>query len=196
MRVNLVGILLLVVGVMAYPQFSEAQHACGGEVRQINDLAGNGRSYRFSCCPDGYRVQGVAYSDVGKDHDHADCVTTVCRSISQGNISIGSSDCSNASRMKQFECDKTEVMAGLVRKDLIGEGSSDRDTADGFTPLCQKPGSNALRRVYNHDIEGGREGEEISVLLPQRVCGIASKDREKGKSDRLDGATIITCSGK
>ena len=166
---------------------SQAGAECGGSIVPENDCNNNGRSWHFSCCPDGYRVQGVAYNDL-KKQDHVDAVSAVCRSISRGN-DIMPQDFGRSP--KTFVCDKQEVMAGIYSKDVLTEGGDKYDELDGLTAICQHPGSKELRKVYNYDIQGGREGREKFVYLPKRVVGIAYKELEKGSSDRADCVAII-----
>ena len=156
------------------------------------DADNSRRSWHFSCCPDGYRGQGVAYTDI-KGQDHADAVSVVCRSVSRGN-DIVPQDFNRTP--KQFVCEKTEVMAGIYCKDILTDGGDKRDTLDGCTAICEHPGSKALRTIYNTDIQGGREGRELVARLPKRVVGIAYKELDNkggdaGSSDRADAATII-----
>ncbi len=166
-----------------------AQEACGGVIQYSNDCAGNDRKWHISCCPDNYRVQGVAYTDI-KNKDAVDAISTICRKGGASeNPWMPTGDFQRPA--KKFECNKEEVMAGIYSKDRMADDGKS-DTLDGLTAFCQKPGSNALRKVYNADIEGGREGREQTVLLPKRVVGIASKEKEKGESDEKDCVTIVT----
>lgn len=171
-----------------YEAKADQQSACGGIIQYNNDCANSGREYHISCCPDGYRVQGVAYTDI-KDQDHVDAVSAVCRSISKGNDTMPQ-DFSRTP--KKYVCEKQEVLAGIYSKDVQVQGGDKRDTLDGVTAFCQKPGSNALRKIDNHDISGGREGREQTILLPKRVVGIAYKEHDRGSSDRADCVTIVT----
>lgn len=166
-----------------------AQSACGGFIQQASDCDGNSRKWHISCCPDGYRVQGVAYTDI-KGKDAADAVSTICRKVgAMENPPQITGDFQRPA--KRYECNKEEVMAGISSKDWLA-GDEMSDTLDGVTPMCQKPGSNAVRTVYNPDLQGGRQSREQYVLLPKRVVGIASKERDKGESDKKDCVTIVT----
>lgn len=183
------GFFLLALVIAGFAGQVQAQSACGGTVQYTSDCSGNDRAWHFSCCPSGYRVQGVAYTDISKQ-DHVDALSAVCRSISRGNDMMPSSDFERTP--KQFVCDKSEVMAGIIRKDVKVQGGDSRDSLDGLTPLCQHPGSKALREIYNVDIQGGRSGEQQVVYLPKRVVGLASKELDRGSSDRKDCVAIIT----
>ncbi|MBI2341084.1 MAG: hypothetical protein HYU99_12075 [Deltaproteobacteria bacterium] len=178
---------VLVLGFM--PGLARADSACGGIIQMKNDCLKNGRSWHINCCPDNYRVQGVAYDD-HPDQDHADAVGPICRKVGESSNPVMPEDYSKTP--KTFECDKTEVMAGIYDKDVLTDSGDKRDTLDGVTAVCQKPGSEGLRKIANRDIEGGREGREQTVLLPKRVVGIAYKELDKGSSDRADCVTIIT----
>ena len=173
-----------------------AQSTCGGHIQFDADTASNPRQYAVSCCPEGYRVQGIAYNDLGKNSgkqvDAADAFSAVCRSVSSGEIKMASEGQTNA---LQLVCDPKEVLAGIICKDL-GNG----DESDGCTIVCQTPGSSALRQALNADTDSNRSRpySEQSVLLPKRIVGIASKDMTKGghqkgnrNSDESDGAAII-----
>lgn len=183
-------ILSFFLALLAFSAFRPvlASENCGG-VRQYNDdCANSNRSWHVSCCPDGYRVQGVAYNDI-EGQDHVDAVSAVCRHISRGN-DIMPTDFGR--RPKKFVCNKNEVMAGIFQKDVITQGGTRRDSLDGVTAICQRPQSTNLRMVPNDDIEEGRQGGEMTVLLPKRVVGLAYKELDKGSSDRADCVTIIT----
>ncbi len=165
-----------------------AQNACGGTIEFSGDCAGNDRGWHISCCPDGYRVQGVAYTDI-QNKDAVDAVSIVCRHKAKGNNFIASSDFQRDP--KQFVCNNDEIMAGIYSKDSMEDGGKS-DTLDGLTAICQKPGQTGLRKINNSDIAQGREGREQTVRAPKRLVGIASKDKEKGTSDEADCVTIIT----
>lgn len=190
MKNTLLSLLALSLVLLASPGTSVAQEsACGGTIQYSADCSNTNRSYHISCCPDGYRVQGVAYNDI-KGQDHVDAVSAVCRSIKRGN-DIMPQDFSRDP--KKFVCEKSEVMAGIYSKDVRVQGGDDRDTLDGVTGVCQHPGSSSLRRIYNQDIDSNpRDGREQSVLLPKRIVGIAYKETDRGSSDRADCVTVIT----
>lgn len=181
---SIIGLVLLGFSGNVY-----AQSACGGIVQYSSDCANSNRKWHFSCCPSGYRVQGVAYNDI-RGQDHVDAVSAVCRSISKGNELV-SQDFGRTP--KKYVCDRKEVFAGIESKDVLTKGGGFRDTLDGVTAYCQRPGGNALRRISNRDIDRERrEGRQQTVLLPKRVVGIGYKKIAKGKSDRADCVTIIT----
>jgi len=167
----------------------QAQSYCGGNIVFNSDLSSNNRSWNTTCCPDGYRVQGIACSDL-PNQDLGDGCSAVCRSISKGNRMIANSDNQRTPDVK--ECNNSEVLAGIMCKDMAKNSKGDDDVSDGCTAVCQKPGSTNLRVVHKDDIAGNpREQNQTTVLLPKRVVGIACKDVQKGTSDRLDGCTII-----
>lgn len=194
MKNGLFLFLALSAVAIAIPGVANAQQACGGSVQPSNDCDGNDRQWHFSCCPDGYRVQGVAYTDISKQ-DHVDAVSSVCRSIARGNDTMPQ-DFSRTP--KTFVCDNKEVLAGIVSKDVHTDAGGKRDTLDGMTAVCQHPGNKQLRTIMNVDItENERQGREQTVYLPKRVVGIAYKEFDNGgnrtgSSDRADCVTIIT----
>ncbi len=194
MKNGLFLFLALSVVAVVTPGAAQAQSACGGTVQYTSDCDGNNRQWHFSCCPDGYRVQGVAYTDISKQ-DHVDAVSSVCRSIARGNDTMPQ-DFSRTP--KTFVCDNKEVLAGIVSKDVKTDAGGNRDTLDGISAVCQHPGSKSLRTIMNVDItENERQGRQESIYLPKRVVGIAYKEydnggKKTGASDRADCVTIIT----
>lgn len=187
-------ILSAVCGAAIVMSATSAYSFCGGMVVSDNDCDSNPRNFSVSCCPGGYRVQGVAYSDMSNS-DYADAVSAVCRHIQKGN------DMMPTDFQRQpvvFMCEKQEVMAGIACKDMDKRGGKNSDNLDGCTALCQKPGSGNLRMVYNNDIAGNpRSYVQHTVQLPERVVGIGYKDVNKDRnasdwnnSDRADCATI------
>lgn len=177
-------ITLASFGVFAFTAF-QANAFCGGTVVYDNDCGSNARAFSVSCCPSGYRVQGVAYNDINKK-DKADAVSAVCRSITKGNDMMPSDFQTNP---VVSMCDKTEVLAGIACKDM-----KKSDALDGCTAICQKPGSKNLRMVYSNDLASNpRAYNKHTVFLPKRVVGIGYKDQTKGRSmgsDEADCATI------
>lgn len=181
---------LTVLGLMSLAGSASAQY-CGGSIMYNNDLSGNGRGWNTSCCPDGYRVQGIACSDLPPDQDLMDGCSAVCRSIEKGNIMQPANDFQRTPTV--YQCEKQEVLAGIMCKDVNFTGKGDDDVSDGCTAVCQKPNNSNLRQVYNGDIGGtNRDPNQLTVYLPTRVVGIACKDLAKGSSDRADSCTIIT----
>lgn len=176
---------------LAYAGSAYAQSYCGGQLVYSQDCASNGRDYAVSCCPDGYRVQGVASGDKYKQ-DYGDAISAVCRSITKGNDMMPI-DFQRAPAA--YVCDKTEVFAGLFCKDMGDRGKGTKsDVLDGCTAVCQKPNSGDLREVYSPDISHNpRQGIRHTVKLPKRVVGLAYKDMDNagGESDRADCAAII-----
>lgn len=173
-------------GVSAVAQADESM--CGGTIQYTADCEGNTRAWHVNCCPSGYRVQGVAYTDVS-NQDHVDAVSSVCRSIKNGN-DLMPSDFSRTP--KSYVCDKTEVMSGIYKKDVITNGGNRRDTLDGVTAICEHPKTGAKRTLFNQDLDNStREGTASEISLPQRVVGIAYKELDKGESDRADCVAII-----
>jgi hypothetical protein len=187
MKTALLTLLALAIFFVSKPIL--AAEDCGGVIQYTEDCANNGRHYKITCCPDGYRVQGVAYNDI-KGQDHTDAVSAVCRNIARGNDTMPTDF---GRSPKKFVCDNNEVMAGILSKDVITDSGDKRDTLDGVTAICQHPGSTNLRILANKDIDSNtRHGRELTVLLPKRVVGIAYKELDKGTSDRADCVTIIT----
>lgn len=164
-----------------------AQTICGEPVVTDEDCDSNELKYSESCCPTGYRVQGVVYNDlIGQDN--TDAVGALCRHVTKGNVEIASdfANQGNNDRKKpiQFVCESEEVLAGIACKDL-----PKKDALDGCTAICQKPGG-AERVVYNPDLASNpRTFVRHVVKLPNRVAGIGYKE-EKLKSDRADCTSI------
>ena len=179
---------LVTLGVMSLASASYAQY-CGGTIVYDNDCGSNPRGFSVSCCPSGFRVQGVAYNDMHKS-DYADALSAICRSIAKGNDMMPS-DFQTAP--VTHVCDKTEVFAGLACKDMDKKGGINSDNLDGCTAVCQHPKSRNLRTIYSTDIASNKRSYvRHTVLLPKRVVGIAYKDiGQKKSSDRADCATII-----
>lgn len=150
------------------------------------DCGGNKRGYQYIYCPSGYRPHGVVYDDFHRGPskgDSVDSLSLICRSVSSGNI-LMASDFTNMPI--KLQCDKTEVMSGIVYKDRKG-----RDEADGFAPVCLHPKTGRTRTLYNPDIAGGRPGVQISAPLKKKMIGIATKDMDDGNKDELDCAMPI-----
>ena len=185
-------VLTVVSSLLSLATSALAQTACGGNMVYNKDADNSRRKWHFSCCPDGTRAQGIAYTDIVKQ-DHVDAISVVCRSKSRGNDVIPADFNRNP---KQVVCENTEVLAGIYCKDVLTKGGKKMDTMDGCTAICEMPGSPDLRRIYNQDIQGGREGNELVARLPKRVVGIAYKELDDkggspGASDRADAATIV-----
>lgn len=188
MKHMLVG--LFVMSILLITGFAQAESFCGGTPMFNADISGNKRPWTVSCCPDGYRVQGIACADLPPAQDLADGCSVVCRSIQKGNLMKVIGDFQR--QPEQMVCHKTEVMAGIMCKDMAKHSKGDDDVADSCTAVCQKPGSNTLRTIPRGDIDGNpREQQVYTTLLPQRVVGLACKDVDKGTSDRMDGCTPI-----
>lgn len=165
----------------------KAYSFCGGEIVHDNDCSSNKLNYSVSCCDPGYRVQGVIYNDL-KGQDNMDAVGAVCRHVTKGNVKVASDFYNRGNRGRkgtvQFVCDRTEVLAGIACKDLPR-----KDSLDGCTAVCQKPGG-PLREIYNPDlVSNPRSYVRHTVKLPNRVAGIGYKE-EKVRSDRADCANI------
>lgn len=163
---------------------AQAQAFCGGTPDYSADCSSNNRAFSTSCCPSGYRVQGVAYNDMrgdsGKGNDIVDAVSAICRSIQKGNDMMpGDFQATPITLM----CDKSEVFAGF---NVVDHGG--KDSMDGIVAYCQKPGSTSLRMIGNNG-DTGSNGEQHTVMLPKRVVGIGYKDNPDG-SDQADCATI------
>lgn len=164
-----------------------AQETCGGTIEPSRDCDNNDRQFKVSCCRDGYRFLGVAYTDI-KNQDHVDAVSVYC--LSPTNEAVLVSDFSRTP--KQFLCEYYERAVGIESKDVLTEGGSRYDELDGLTVFCQKPGVSEVRKVYNKDIKSDREGREQIMPLDKQILGIAYKEMDKGTSDRADCVTLIT----
>lgn len=180
-------LIAAVVATMTLTASVDAFSICGGTVVPDNDCGSNQLAYSESCCPSGYRVQGVIYNDL-KGQDNADAVGAVCRHVKKGNIKIASDFYNRGNKGRKspvrFVCESTEVLAGIACKDL-----PKKDALDGCTAVCQKPGGRK-RIMYNADLESNpRAYVHHTIDLPNRVAGIGYKE-EKIHSDRADCANI------
>ena len=181
---------LLAVFALAFISFSaaDAYAFCGGSIVYDNDCGSNRLAYSASCCPPGYRVQGVIYNDL-KGQDNTDAVGSVCRHVKNGNIMVASDFYNRGNRGRkgpvQFVCDRREVMAGLACKDL-----PKKDSLDGCTAVCYNPRTRKTRYLYNPDLESNPRMYVVhTVDLPNRVAGIGYKE-EKLRTDRADCVSI------
>lgn len=166
---------------------TQAYSICGGTVVYDNDCDSNAQAYAESCCPQGYRVQGVVYNDL-KGQDNTDAIGAVCRHVKNGNVLIAS-DFQNRGEngnkpAVSYVCDKTEVLAGILCKDL-----QKKDALDGCTAICQKPGGQKMI-MSNPDLDSNpRDYVYHTVDLPNRVAGIGYKE-EREHTDRADCGNI------
>ncbi|EKD51279.1 MAG: hypothetical protein ACD_62C00293G0015 [uncultured bacterium] len=167
--------------------------SCGGTIVSDNDCTSNNRPYAESCCPSGYRVQGVAYNDMNKS-DYVDAVSAVCRHVVKGNDMMPT-DFQTAP--VTHVCEKVEVMSGISCKDMPGKGSGhNSDILDGCTANCMNPTSKQTRMLYSADLAGnGRPYVTHTIDLPNRIVGVLYKDGDwkgdyVGGSDRADCATV------
>lgn len=188
---RLSGFLIIGLALVLSQTVSAQEYACGGNIEYEGDCHNTDRPWITSCCPDGYRVQGVAYNDV-IGQDHVDAFSAVCRSISKGNDMMPGEFTHRGPN--QFVCEKQEVMAGLQYKDVKVQGGDNRDTLDGVNVLCQRPSSKAIRAISNMDVDHNPRMDihKHVAYLPKRVVGIAYRELDKGSSDRADCVTIIT----
>lgn len=180
-------VALVVLGSVALGSQAQAQY-CGGTLVQDNDCASNtDRSYSASCCPPGYRVQGVAYNDL-QGSDYADAVSAVCRHVTKGNTMMPTDF---QTQPVVHMCEKTEILLGIAYKDMP-KGGKRSDILDGVTAICQNPTTKATRTLYSNDLAGnGRGYETRTISLPNRIVGIIYKDIGKGTdSDRADCVTV------
>lgn len=183
----------MVLVLAGFASQAHAQSACGGNVQYNTDLSSNRRGWAFYCCPDGYRVHGVAYADIHKQ-DYVDGVSVVCRSVSSGETMIASSDLQK--NPFTLTCNKQEVMIGIHQNDILRNSGKQDDELDSLSPVCKNPKSGAVSTPFNVDRNNGSAGMELSAAVGKLV-GIACKDVDKGgndpkESDRADGCTIIT----
>lgn len=181
--------LTLLLCLFSFSTFAQnnSQDTCGGQIEQTSDCSGNKRNFKVSCCRDGYRFLGVAYTDI-QDQDHVDAVSVYC--LSPTNEAVLVSDFSR--KPKEFLCEYYERAVGIESKDVLTEGGSKYDELDGLTVLCQKPGDENPHKIPNKDIQGGREGREQIISTEKQILGIATKEMDKGTSDRTDCVTLVT----
>lgn len=183
-------ICLAVLGALVAAGSVQARYTqCMSDARVMsNDCESNtDRPYSYNCCPDGYRVQGVAYSDIPKGADYMDAISPVCRHIKKGNTMMPT-DFQREPVVHM--CDKTEIMIGLACKDMPKKGK-DSDISDGCTAICQNPKTKKERILYSKDLEDNGNPYVITkIYLPNRITGIHYKEWARGQSDRADCATV------
>lgn len=180
--------ILTVAMVMGLLYSSQAFSICGAQIVPDNDCGSNVLAYSESCCPAGYRVQGVVYNDL-KGQDNTDAVGAVCRHVKNGNIEIASDFYNRGNKRRkapiQFVCDRTEIMSGIACKDL-----KKKDALDGCTAVCYNPVTRQSRTLYNQDLASNPRAFVMHTInLPNRVAGIGYKE-EKIRTDRADCANI------
>lgn len=183
--------LTLSLGLVLSGQ-AQSSMICGKTTVPDNDCDSNATQYSESCCPPGYRVQGVIYNDL-KGQDNADAVGAVCRHVQNGNIKIASDFDNRGNNGRkgpvQFVCDHTEVMIGLACKDLVK-----KDALDGCTAVCYNPKRHTTRIMDNYDITSNPRSYVMHTIeLPYRVAGIGYKEERKGShgsTDRADCANV------
>lgn len=161
-------------------------------VESASDLSKNNRSWNISCCPEGYRVHGLACSDIVGGKDDGDGCSAVCRSITKGDIMQPHNDFQRAPGI--YRCEPSEVFVGVACKDNDDHGGGvNSDVADSCTAICEKT-NGSTRYVENNDLHNtGRSWNVVQIPLgSRRVSGVACKDLQNGSSDRLDGCTIIS----
>lgn len=178
---------LNIVAAMSVSSIVQAQY-CGGTIVSDNDCDSNRRSYSVTCCPDGYRAQGVAYNDMSGS-DIADAISPICRHVVKGNDMMPT-DFQTPPTLHL--CEKTEVMSGIACKDMPQDGERS-DNLDGCTAICKNPSNGKVRMIFSKDLEENRSRQYVqhTIELPNRIFGIAYKDIGKGSSDRGDCATIV-----
>ncbi|MBF0104505.1 MAG: hypothetical protein HQM16_04165 [Deltaproteobacteria bacterium] len=178
---------LVVLGLVLAAGTASAQY-CNGTIVPDNDCDSGNRAYSTSCCPRGYRAQGVAYNDMAGS-DEADAISPICRHVSKGNDMMPTDF---QTQPVQHLCDKTEVMSGIACKDMPKKGAQ-ADDLDGCTAICYNPKTKQERMLYSADLEGNRSRQYVThkIDLPNRIFGIAYKDRDRGSSDVADCATIV-----
>lgn len=181
-------IFITVFALVGLAYSSEALSICGASIVPDNDCGSNSQSYSDSCCPAGYRVQGVVYNDL-KGQDNTDAVGAVCRHVKNGNIQIASDFYNRGNRRRkspvQFVCESREILAGIACKDL-----PNKDALDGCTAICYNPRTRRQRVLHNSDLSSnGRSFVKHTIKLPNRVAGIGYKE-ERRRTDRADCANI------
>lgn len=183
MKIKSTGFLFLLALIFT----ADVLAICGATVVADEDCDSNDLTYAQSCCPEGYRVQGLIYNDL-KGQDNTDAVGAVCRHVAKGNIEIASDSFNRGDKGEKqpvsYVCENNEVMSGMACKDL-----PNKDALDGCTAVCMKP-DGAERIVYNPDLASNpRAFVKHVVNLPNRVAGIGYKE-EKLKTDRADCANM------
>ena len=145
----------LFAGLVLLVAVAAVGYAYADQMVNNPDCSNNHRSYSTVMCPDGYRVQGVAYSDLPKsgdgDPDMMDAISPVCRSVSKGNDMMPT-DFNR--KPLTLVCDKHEIMIGVASKDI--DFKNHGDVLDVVTAICYNPTTRVERTLGNKDIEGGR----------------------------------------
>lgn len=178
---------LALLGLICVSSTAMAQDC--GTIVSDNDCDSNGkRGYSTSCCPKGYRAQGVAYNDMAGS-DEADAISPICRHVTKGNDMMPTDF---QTTPVTHLCDKNEVMSGIACKDMPKQGAQ-ADDLDGCTAICFNHKTKAERTLFSNDLEGntGRQYVIHKIDLPNRIFGIAYKDRDHGSSDVADCATVV-----
>lgn len=172
-------ILLAVTAIATVLVAGQVQAFCGGQVKVTNDCSGNAEGYASSCCPSGYRVQGVVYNDL-KGEDGLNAMSAYCRKYKGNETTIPNQDQMQGGKgMVTLSCEPTEIVIAVGGADMPG-----KDKLDGVGIKCFNPTSKAERWVLpGGDI--GTPNDVSEVRLPNRIQGIGWK-KNHGNTDQTD----------
>ncbi|HBF13511.1 MAG TPA: hypothetical protein DDW49_09070 [Deltaproteobacteria bacterium] len=164
------------------------ENVCGGKIIVNEDCKGHDhRKWQVSCCDEGYRIQGVIYTDHAES-DSVDTLSAMCRSVAKGNTDIDNRDFGRENRVK-ITCNNNEILTGVVWKDRVTKAQGQIDSMDSVVPVCVNPATGARRVLSSSDFQnGGGALHKAEVNLPRRVIGIASKER---LGDTTDCAAVV-----
>lgn len=177
-------ILTTVAALAVIVSAGTVQAFCGGQVAVSNDCAGNQEPYATSCCPQGYRVQGVAYSDL-KGEDGLNGIQAYCRKYKGNETTIPNKDQLEGGKgIVTIACESTEIMSALGCDDMQG-----KDKLDGCIIECYNPTTKASRWVNPNGDIGSNPRAVSRIKLPNRIQGIGWK-KNHGNTDQTDCADV------
>src|SRR3990167_2519901 len=102
-------------------------------------------------------VKGVAYTDLG-GQDYVDAVSAICSNSAGENVVVNSDFTKKPGKLA---CKSSETFIGIYSKDSF-ENNKLQDELDGVTAICKNKKTGDIRKVSNGDIDGGREGAEMT----------------------------------
>lgn len=183
---SLLSLLLIPITSHAIEAYkTRGDSACGGTIYMNDDCSDSKHHvWHVSCCPDGYRVQGVHFAK-HTSHDTIDTISSYCRSVNKGNEATDNSDFGPEKRINAY-CHKSEILTGLVWKDKLTRTGQKRDSMIDIAPVCLNP-SNGKKRIAKN-MTGPNPNYKTEVGLPKRVVGIALKEH---LFDTTDCAAIV-----
>lgn len=180
-------IFFTIIGLAFFATSYQAYGFCGGEAVWNNDCANNTLPYTTSCCPDGYRVQGIVYNDLDGREDETNAIVAYCRKYKGPEEFYYNKDLLEGGKAPiTLSCRPNEIMSALLQKDL----EKRKDASDAFTIECTNPKTKVSYIVPNHDFDSNsRAPMVLRSELPYRIWGIGYKE-ERNRTDKVGCATI------